>query len=260
MVKKKSNEELTEDLKNLESKIRTLEKFLNDEKKQSDIRFEQIEKSSKEFDNLIKSTKLDVKSLSTDLQEKFEQQSKLLQKTIDELNNYKTEINTELEKFSERDEIMEKLRNQVKEKDIILKEKDNSLLKTEKELKDSLNQLAKIKADFEALQKQYEQTKTLEQELKKKLGSVEKAYMDFKSKEEPVMAQNESIRRILNSTEQGKIFLALTAAHPNSMSIDELAEITNTTAVVIKSALISLEELSAISFNPATREVKLPKE
>ena len=97
-------------------------------------------------------------------------------------------------------------------------------------------------------------------ELKKKLGSVEKEFTDFKSREEPVMAQNESLRRILNSTEQGKIFLALIAAHPNSMTIDDLSNLLDTTAVLIKSSLLSLEELEVVEFNPATREVKLPKE
>ena len=65
MVKKKSNEELTVDLKNLETKIKTLEKFINDEKKQKDMRVEKLESSAKEFDNIIKSTNLEVKGLST---------------------------------------------------------------------------------------------------------------------------------------------------------------------------------------------------
>ncbi len=260
MAKKKSNEELTADLKNLESKIRTLEKFINDEKKQKDMRVDQLEKSSKEFDNLVKSTKLEVQSITSNFDDKFEEQGDLLQKTINEFNAFQKQLEEQLEKVAEKDELLEKLRNQVKEKDVILKEKESNLKNKEKELKDTLNQMAKIKADFEAVQSKFDQTKTLEKELKKKLGSVEKEFTDFKSREEPVMAQNESLRRILNSTEQGKIFLALIAAHPNSMTIDDLSNLLDTTAVLIKSSLLSLEELEVVEFNPATREVKLPKE
>ncbi|MCE7742835.1 MAG: hypothetical protein GOP50_10310 [Candidatus Heimdallarchaeota archaeon] len=260
MVKKKSNEELTLDLKNLESKIRTLEKFMNDEKKQKDMRVEKLETTSKDFDNLVKSTNLEVKGLKTSFEEKLEEQDDLLQQTIGEFNNFKEQLEEELEKVAEKDELLEKLRGQVREKDVLIKEKDSTLKNKEKELKDSVNQMAKIKANFDALQVKYDQTRTLEKELKQKLGSVEKEYTEFKSKEEPVMAQNEGVRRILNSTEQGKIFLALMAAHPKSMSIDELSGLIDSTAVVIRSSLLNLEELDVIDFNPATREVKLPKD
>jgi len=260
MVKKKSNEELTQDLKNLEAKIRSLEKFINEEKKQKDLRVEKLETTSKEFDNLIKSTNLEVKALKTGFDEKLEEQDDLLQQTIDDLNDFKKQLEEEFEKAAEKDEIMEKLRNQVKEKDILIKEKDSTLKQQAKELKDSVNQMAKIKADFEALQTKFGQTKTLEKELKQKLGAVEKEYTEFKTREEPVMAQNDSIRRILKSNDQGRIFLAIVEAHPNSTSVKELAELIDTTAVSVKSALNSLEELGVIDFNPATREVKLPKD
>lgn len=260
MVKKKSNEELTQDIKNIESKINTLEKFMNDEKKQKDMRVEKLENTSKDFDNLVKSTNLEVKSLKSSFEEKLEEQDDLLQQTIGELNGLKEQMEEELEKLAEKDELLEKYREQVKEKDVIIKEKDSNLKKTEKELKDSLNQMAKIKADYEALQTQYDQVKTLEKELKQKLGAVEKEYTEFKSKEEPIMAQNDSIKRILKSTDQGKIYLAIVEAHPESTTIDDLADLTNTTAVLVKSSLNVLEELGVIDFNPATREVKLPKE
>ena len=81
MVKKKSNEELTTDLKNIESKIKTLEKFMNDEKKQKDMRVEKLETTSKEFDNLIKLMKSFPEKKGQTLQERrldFEERAKLL--------------------------------------------------------------------------------------------------------------------------------------------------------------------------------------
>ena len=103
----------------------------------------------------------------------------------------------------------------------------------------------------------YEQSKTLQNEMKRKLESVESEYSTFKNKEEPVLAQNESIRRILNANEQGKIYLALVEASPNSLSLDDLADIVGTSAVLIKPSLLALEDLEVIVFNPSTREIKL---
>ena len=152
---------------------------------------------------------------------------------------------------------MEDLRAKVKEQEILLSEKDKNLKKLDEQHQDAISNNAKLKAEYDSLEIKFEQAKTLHEELKARLGSVEKEYVEFKSQEEPVRAQNESIRLIMNSNEQGKIFLALAEAHPKSMTIDEIADLIDSTAVMIKSSLLSLEELNVINFNPATREVKL---
>lgn len=259
MAKKKSNEELTEDVKNLETKIRTLEKFINEDKKQKDVSLEKLEKSSRDIDNGLKSVQIELKSTNSSFTDKYKVQEKLLKKTISEFNAFQSELEAELEKVAEKDLIMEDLRYQVKEKDILISEKDKNLKKKDAQYEETLNKLAKLKAEFESLEIIYKKTKTLQDELKKNLESTEKEFTDFKSKEEPVMAQNESIRSILNSTDQGKIYLALVEAHPKSMTIDEIAELLDSTAVLIKSSLLSLEELDVIDFNPATRNIKLPE-
>ncbi|MHA1217497.1 MAG: hypothetical protein ACTSSN_03800 [Candidatus Heimdallarchaeaceae archaeon] len=257
MAKKKSNEELTEDIKNLETKIRTLEKFINEDKKQKDVSLEKLEKSSRDIDNGLKSVQIELKSTNSSFADKYQVQEKLLKKTIREFNAFQRELETELEKVAEKDQIMEDLRSQVKEKDILISEKDKNLKKMDTQYEEILTKLAKLEAEFESLETKYEKTKNLQDELKKNLESTEKEYTDFKSKEEPIMSQNESIRSILNSTDQGKIYLALVEAHPRSMTIDEIAELLDSTAVLIKSSLLSLEELDVIDFNPATRNVKL---
>ncbi|MCG3259183.1 MAG: hypothetical protein H7644_05520 [Candidatus Heimdallarchaeota archaeon] len=257
MAKKKSNEELTEDIKNLETKIRTLEKFINEDQKQKDVSLEKLEKSSRDIDNGLKSVQIELKSTNSSFADKYQVQEKLLKKTIREFNAFQRELETELEKVAEKDQIMEDLRSQVKEKDILISEKDKNLKKMDTQYEETLTKLAKLEAEFESLETKYEKTKNLQDELKKNLESTEKEYTDFKSKEEPIMSQNESIRSILNSTDQGKIYLALVEAHPRSMTIDEIAELLDSTAVLIKSSLLSLEELDVIDFNPATRNVKL---
>ncbi|MCE7739766.1 MAG: hypothetical protein KAU62_16975 [Candidatus Heimdallarchaeota archaeon] len=259
MAKKKSNEELTEDIKNLETKIRTLEKFINEDKKQKDISLGKLEKTSRDIDNGLKSVQIELRSTNSSFTDKYKVQEKLLKKTISEFNAFQSELEAELEKVAEKDQIMEDLRSQVKEKDIFISERDKNLKKIEAQYEEALNKLAKLKAEFESLEIIYEQTKTLQDELKKNLESTEKEYTDFKSKEEPIMAQNDSIRSILNSTDQGKIYLALVEAHPRSMTIDEIATLIDSTAVLIKSSLLHLEELDVIDFNPATRNVKLPE-
>ena len=259
MAKKKSNEELTEDIKNLETKIRTLEKFINEDKKQKDVSLEKLEKSSRDIDNGLKSVQIELKSTNSSFTDKYKVQEKLLKKTISEFNAFQSELEAELEKVAEKDLIMEDLRSQVKEKDILISEKDKNLKKIGTQYEETLSKLAKLTAEFESLEIIHEQTKTLQDELKKNLESTEKEYSDFKSKEEPIMSQNDSIRSILNSTDQGKIYLALVEAHPKSMTIDEIAELLDSTAVLIKSSLLHLEELDVIDFNPATRNIKLPE-
>ena len=71
------------------------------------------------------------------------------------------------------------------------------------------------------------------------------------------MSQNEIIRRLLNSTDQGKIYLALAAAAPNNMKLDDLADMIGITAVVLKSALVAMQELEVVDFDPSKRVVKL---
>jgi len=257
MAKKKSNEELTEDIKNLETKIRTLEKFINEDKKQRDASLEKLEKSSRDIDNGLKSVQIELISTNSSFADKYKVQEKLLKKTISEFNAFQSELETELEKVAEKDQIMEDLRSQVKEKDILISEKDKNLKKIDTQYEETLTKFVKLKAEFDRLKIANKQNKALQDELKKNLESTEKEYTDFKSKEEPIMSQNESIRSILNSSDQGKIYLALVEAHPRSMTIDEIAELLDSTAVLIKSSLLHLEELDVIDFNPATRNVKL---
>jgi len=257
MAKKKSNEELTEDIKNLETKIRTLEKFINEDKKRRDASLEKLEKSSRDIDNGLKSVQIELKSTNSSFADKYQVQEKLLKKTVNEFNAFQSELEAELEKVAEKDQIMEDLRSQVKEKDILISEKDKNLKKIDTQYEETLTKFVKLKAEFDRLKIANKQNKALQDELKKNLESTEKEYTDFKSKEEPIMSQNESVRSILNSTDQGKIYLALVEAHPRSMTIDEIAELLDSTAVLIKSSLLSLEELDVIDFNPATRNVKL---
>jgi len=257
MAKKKSIEELVADIKNINKKIQTLEKFINDEKKQNESKFTKVDKFTENLDNAIRSLKIEVQAMGQRFENDLEETGKTIQQSIDDFNTFKTELVEEMEKIEEKDQTIEDLRSQVKEKEIVLKEKE----KEHKELKDqfseSISRLAKLESDYEDLEEMYNQTQTLAEELKDSLETTEKEYEEFKAKEEPVMAQNESIRRILSVTDQGKIYLALVEAFPKSLTIDDLSEICDTTAVLLKPSLLAMEEIEVIEFNPSTREVKL---
>jgi len=162
-----------------------------------------------------------------------------------------------LEKVVEKDKVMEELRSTVKEQKALLDEREKNLAKLEEKYSTALVKVAKLESDLASSELNYNQVKTLQEEMKKNLESIEGEYSDFKSKEEPVRAQNESIRRILNSHDKGKIFLALVSASPNSLSLDDLADIIGSTAVMIKPSLLALEDLEVVEFNPSTREIKL---
>ncbi|MCG3226398.1 MAG: hypothetical protein H7645_05710 [Candidatus Heimdallarchaeota archaeon] len=257
MAKKKSIEELVADIKNINKKIQTLEKFINDEKKQKETKFGKIDKSSENLDNAIRSLKIEVQALEPRFENDLEEQSKKLQQSIDDFSTFKQELAEEMEKIEEKDKALEDLRSEVKEKDIILKEKEKELKNLKDQFSESISRLAKLESEHEELEKKYDQAKTLGEELKTSLDSTEKEYKEFKDKEEPVMAQNESIRRILNVTDQGKIYLALVEAFPNSLTIDDLSDVCDLTAVLLKPSLLAMEEIEVIEFNPSTREVKL---
>ncbi|MHA1398452.1 MAG: hypothetical protein ACTSSF_12235, partial [Candidatus Heimdallarchaeaceae archaeon] len=182
---------------------------------------------------------------------------KRLEKTIDEFNTFQQRLGEELERVAEKDKTMEDLRSQLKEKTILLEEKEKNLSNMKNQFSESLSKIARLETEVETLRKNLDQEKTLSVELKKKLEQIEKEYSEFKQKEEPIMAQNESIRRLLNATDQGKIYLALVSAYPKSLSIDDLADILGTSAVQIKPILLAMQDLEVVDFTPSTREVKL---
>jgi chromosome segregation ATPase len=257
MAKKKSIEELVADMKNINKKIQTLEKFMNDEKKQKETKFGKIDKSTENLDNAIRSLKIEVQAMGQRFENDLEETDKNLQQSIDEFNTFRTELAEEMEKIEEKDKALEDLRSQIKEKNIVLKEKEKELKDVKNQFSESISRLAKLESDYENLEEKYNQAQTLSEELKDSLESTKKEYKEFKAKEEPVMAQNESIRRILNVTDQGKIYLALVESFPKSLTIDDLSNTCDTTAVLLKPSLLAMEEIEVIEFNPSTREVKL---
>ncbi|MCK5141182.1 MAG: hypothetical protein KAQ70_03230 [Candidatus Heimdallarchaeota archaeon] len=257
MGKKKSTEQLDRDIQNLVKKISVIEKFVNVEKNQQDTRVEKLEKSSELIDKSLKALRIEVKALNQNFDKDLNEHNEKLAKVIEDFNSFQNTLDTELEKVVEKDKVMEELRSEVKTKTALLEEREKSTANMEEKYSTALEKIAKLESDLANVETNYEQAKTLQEEMKRKLESTEGEYSDFKSKEEPVRAQNESIRRILNAHEQGKIFLALLSASPNSLSLDELADMIGSTTVMIKPSLLALEDLEVVEFNPSTREIKL---
>lgn len=257
MAKKKSNEQLDRDIQNLVKKISVIEKFVNIEKNQQDTRVNILEKSSESIDNSLKALRIEVQALNQNFEKDLNEHTEKLANIIEEFSSFQNTLDDELEKVVEKDKVMEELRSTVKAKTALLEEREKNLANMEEKYSNALEKLAKLESDLANVEINYEQVKTLQEEMKRKLESTEGEYSDFKSKEEPVRAQNESIRRILNAHEQGKIFLALVSTSPNSLSLDELADMIGSTTVMIKPSLLALEDLEVVAFNPSTREIKL---
>jgi len=255
--KKKSTEQLDRDIHNLVKKISVIEKFVNVEKNQQDTRVEKLEKSSELIDKSLIALRIEVKALNQNFDKDLNEHNEKLAKVIKDFNSFQNTLDSELEKVLEKDKVMEELRSDVKTKTALLEEKEKSIANMEEKYSTALEKIVKLESDLANVEINYEQVKTLQEEMKRKLESTEGEYSDFKSKEEPVRAQNESIRRILNAHEQGKIFLALVSALPNSLSLDDLAEMIGSTTVMIKPSLLALEDLEVVEFNPSTREIKL---
>jgi len=257
VAKKKSNEQLDRDIQNLVKKISVIEKFVNIEKNQQDTRVNKLEKSSESIDNSLKALRIEVQALNQNFEKDLNEHNEKLANIIEEFSSFQNTLDDELEKVVEKDKVMEELRSTDKAKTALLEEREKNLANMEEKYSNALEKIAKLESDLANVEINYEQVKTLQEEMKRKLESTEGEYSDFKSKEEPVRAQNESIRRILNAHEQGKIFLALVSASPNSLSLDELADIIGSTTVMIKPSLLALEDLEVVEFNPSTREIKL---
>ncbi|MBY9000821.1 MAG: hypothetical protein KGD64_07915 [Candidatus Heimdallarchaeota archaeon] len=257
MTKKKSNEELDINIKNLEKKISIIEKFINEVKNKQDTRVEKLEKSSESINNSLKALRIEVQALNQNFSKDLDEHKKQLAKVHEDFGTFQSTLDTELEKVVEKDKVMEDLRSAVKEKTVLLDEREKNQANLEEKYSAALEKIAKLETDLANIETNYEQSKTLQEEMKKKLETVEGEFSNLRSKEEPVMAQNESIRRILNAHDQGKIYLALVSTSHNSLSLDELADMIGSTTVMIKPSLLAMEELEVIEFNPSTREIKL---
>ncbi len=257
MGKKKSTEQLDRDIKNLVNKISVIEKFVNVEKNQQDARAEKLEKSYESTDSSLKALRIEVQALNQNFEKDLIEHEEKLAKVIKDFNSFQNTLDSEIEKVVEKDKVMEELRSTVKEKTALLVEREKNLANMEEKYSKALEKIAKLESDLANIEIKYEQTKTIQEEMKKNLDSIEGEYSDFRLKEEPIRAQNESIRRLLNAHDQGKIYLALVSASTNSLSLDELADMTGSTAVMLKPSLLALEDLEVVEFNPSTREVKL---
>ncbi len=255
--KKKSTEQLDRDIQNLVKKISVIEKFVNVEKNQQDTRVGKLEKSSESIDNYLKALRIEVQALNQNFEKDIIEHDEKLAKILEDFSSFQNTLDSEIEKVVEKDKVMEELRSTVKEKTALLEEREKNLANMEEKYSKALEKIAKLESNLANIEIKYEQTKTLQEEIKKNLESIEGEYSDFKLKEEPIRAQNESIRRLLNAHDQGKIYLALVSASSNSLSLDELADVTGSTAVMLKPSLLAMEDLEVIEFNPSTREVKL---
>ena len=79
----------------------------------------------------------------------------------------------------------------------------------------------------------------------------------MKTKVGPSLSQNENIRKILKSSDEGRIYLELEKALPKILTIDELSERLDKSAVILKTILISMHEISVLEFDPISRNVTL---
>lgn len=257
MAKKKSTEQLDRDIQNLVKKISVIEKFVNVEKNQQDTRVGKLEKSSEAIDSSLKALRIEVQALNQNFEKDLIEHDEKLVKVIEDFDSFQNTLDSEIEKVVEKDKVMEDLRSTVKEKTALLEEREKNLANMEDKYSKALEKIAKLESGLVSSELNYNQVKTLQEEMKKNLESLEGEYTDFKSKEEPTRAQNESIRRILNAHDQGKIYLALVSALPNSLSLDDLADMLGSTAVMLKPSLLAMEDLEVIEFSPSTREVKI---
>ncbi|UJG44485.1 MAG: hypothetical protein K9W46_04730 [Candidatus Heimdallarchaeum endolithica] len=275
-------EYLVKVIDDLVKKTSLIEKMLTDEKEgritQNKEIIKKIENSEKEAKNInTQLSNLKTKQLSS-LSKEIEDSKKALliikeridekDKQIENLEKKISEVNKLFEKFKlnlkeekqireEKDLEIQELKEKNSELTIRLEEKEERLKQLEDELTKLKEQLGSLKDKKDDLTSKIEKLKVEKKELNEKLKAVEKEYKEYKDNMEPVIAQNTHIRKLLDESLQGKIYLYLLEKYPKTSNIDDIAKEIDSPAVKIKSEILAMQELGVIKYNTDTREVKI---
>ncbi len=292
MFRGKDLDNISNVMKHLEKKIDILEGYLNKEKKVYEKRLQDLEKTCKDQDNKLGSTRVQLEGANKKIEEITKQTKNATEKTssytgfqkdikkqlndsstifkgdIEKLQSqfsdfenlfesFKNELEQEKQFVEERDKEIVKLEAKIKEQEILLKEKAGRISKLDKELAGITEKIGKTQTERAGIEGNLQQIASERDESKKKFKALQTKYEEIKTKIGPSLSQNENIRKILKSSDEGRIYLELEKATPKILTIDELAERLDKSAVILKTILISMHEISVLEFDPVSRKITL---
>lgn len=292
MFRGKDLDNISNVIKHLEKKIDILEGYLNKEKKIYEKRLQDLEKTCNDQDNKLGSTRVQLEGANKKIEEITKQTKGATEKTssyaifqkdikkqlndsstifkgdIEKLQSqfsdfenlfetFKTELDQEKIIVEERDKEIVKLEAKIKEQVILLKEKTGRINKLDKEISGITEKIGKTQTERAGIEGSLQQIASERDEFKKNFKALQTKYEEIKTKIGPSLSQNENIRKILKSSDEGRIYLELEKASPKILTIDELAERLDKSAVILKTILISMHEISVLEFDPVSRKITL---
>jgi len=292
MFRGKDLDNISNVIKHLEKKIDILEGYLNKEKKIYEKRLLDLEKTCKDQDNKLGSTRVQLEGANKKIEEIGKQTKNASEKTSSytdfqkdikkQLNDSSTIFKGDIEKlqtqFSDFENLLETFRNEIeqekiiveerdkqiveleakiKEQEILLKEKAGRINKLDKELAGITERIGKTQTERAGIEGNLQQIASERDEFKKNFKALKTKYEEMKTKVGPSLSQNENIRKILKSSDEGRIYLELEKALPKILTIDELSERLDKSAVILKTILISMHEISVLEFDPISRNITL---
>jgi predicted transcriptional regulator len=137
----------------------------------------------------------------------------------------------------------------------MLNEKTNQAERYETELKDARAMLGKLEEQRDTLEKELIDTKTSRDLQYKELTRIQDEFSQYKKDNEDKFAFGSSVRKLLETSIEGKIILELRNKSPQT--IDNLAEKLSETAVKAKQSINTLRDLGIVKVDEETRSVSI---
>ncbi|MHA1866441.1 MAG: hypothetical protein ACTSVB_00670 [Candidatus Heimdallarchaeaceae archaeon] len=206
--------------------------------------------------------------------------SNLQDKKIEELKHAIFKSNSHLEKLNKligkKAEEIKRLTSLVDEKEVLISQLKEKQVMIEKDLEAKMREFNNLKLETEQLNVENTDLSSkvidLERQLKDKKDELKKIKQEkeqLKEEKEKSIAQEKEfqetkreeqsslLRILLNSTDHGRVFLALQDSKSNSLTLDELTVILNSSAVEVKRAVSFMHEIGVVIYKPETRRVIL---
>ena len=206
--------------------------------------------------------------------------SNLQDKKIEELKHAIFKSNSHLEKLNKligkKTEEIKRLTSLVDEKEVLISQLKENQVMIEKDLEAKMREFNNLKLETEQLNVENTDLSSkvidLERQLKDKKDELKKIKQEkeqLKEEKEKSIAQEKEfqetkreeqsslLRILLNSTDHGRVFLALQDSKSNSLTLDELTVILNSSAVEVKRAVSFMHEIGVVIYKPETRRVIL---
>ena len=261
-------------IKDLEKLVKETNESLN---QMSSDRFDSISGEIKEFNKKVAKSSDSLEKVQKNLGEleqvtnQITELKQAITENMTKFQNYRNELNSSMdqlkEDFSEtsstvvtiKDELIEERKKVVEsnetlmKQEIMLTEKTGQVNKLDSELKELRSLVGKLEEQRDSLEKEIVEVKSSRDIQYKELTRIQDEFNEYKRVSEDQFSFSSSVRKLLETTMEGKILLELQKKSPQT--IDTLAEKLNETAVKVKQSINVLRELAIVKVDDEARTV-----